>query len=133
LAAAQPAEEHRAPDSLAAPAPAQPAAQLDPAQSQALLVEMWQRRVLSSDSRRWSPEDLELLERMRSAERFGAVRALRRRGSIAGLTVPIKKPGETTAYPRLTREGYDAWHKLRAGPCSPSTWRGAVSSTATVG
>ena len=93
---------------------AEPSQSVD-AQRQSLLAEMWQRRILSSESRSWSAEDLELLLKIRSAEALGAVPLVQRRGGAAGGSlVPYKAPGDKIQSWRLTREGYGRWQFLRA-------------------
>ena len=109
---AQTADEHKAPVASLSEPDSPPRGE---AQTQALLSEMWQRRILSTESRRWAPEDVELLDRMRSAERRGAVTTLRRNArALASLTVSIKVPGSKFPSIRLTREGYDKWIGLRS-------------------
>ncbi len=103
-------DEHKAPvENIAASAPADVQAQ-----TEATLQEMWQRRILSTDAKRWSPEDLDLLQRMREAERYGAVALLRRRGGLAGLAVSFKSSPTAPATFKLTREGYERWLTLRS-------------------
>ncbi|MDE2237428.1 MAG: hypothetical protein KGK30_06030, partial [Elusimicrobia bacterium] len=94
--------------------PVKPLAQTAPAQAQreALLAELWQRRILSPESRRWTQEDLALLERVRAAERRGAISVLQRRtvGPLGVMAVQYKAPGSDEAELRLTREGYQRWY-----------------------
>lgn len=105
------ADEHRAPvENLAATASADAQAQ-----TESTLQEMWQRRILSTESRKWAAEDLDLLQRMREAERYGAVTLLRRRGGeTAGLLVAFKTEPGAPPQLKLTREGYERWLKLRS-------------------
>lgn len=73
-------------------------------EKQNTLAEMWQRRILPTDSTSWSPEDMALLGRIRSAEKLGAFKLLRKRyGSLKPFTVVYK--GST----RLTKPGYEKY------------------------
>jgi hypothetical protein len=110
LAAAEPAD-HRRP----APNLAEPRAGGD-AHKQALLSEMWQRRLLSSDSRSWTAEDLDTLMKLRAAEAMGAVDLLKRRtaGALGGFVVPYRPAGSKLTSLRLTKEGFERWRFVRS-------------------
>ena len=85
------------------------------ARTEATLQEMWQRRILSTESRQWSSEDLDLLQRMREAERYGAVTLLRKRvGDVSGLTFGARTSPSAPPVLKLTREGYERWVTLRS-------------------
>lgn len=115
LCAAEPPKKgagHAAPAETLTAAPA--------SDKRVLLTELWQRRIISSETDRYAPEDLALLERLRDAERAGAVAELRRTyaGNIKGLVASYKIPsvtgGRSTEGLRLTREGFDKWLFLRS-------------------
>lgn len=76
---------------------------------QNLLAEFWQRGIISTDASSWSPEELALLERIRGAERLGALPLLRKKlGTLKPFTVVHK--GRT----RLTKSGYDRYLFLKS-------------------
>lgn len=105
-------DEHRAPvENLAAPQ-----ARSKDAARQALLSEMWQRRILSSESQSWDAEDLDLLLKIRAAEQLNAVELLRRRidGPLGDLAVPYTAPGSSLSLLRLTKAGYERWRFFRS-------------------
>lgn len=78
-------------------------------EKQNLLAEFWQRRIISTDASSWSPEDLALLQRIRGAERLGALPLLKKKfGSLKAFTVVHK--GTT----RLTRPGYEKYLFLKS-------------------
>lgn len=84
-------------------------------QKQNVLAEMWQRRILATDQTSWSPEDMHLLERMRSAERLGALGTLRRKfRTLKGYTVTHRPAGAEKATIRLTRIGYDKYLLIKS-------------------
>lgn len=84
-------------------------------QKQNILAEMWQRRILATDQTSWSPEDMHLLERMRSAERLGALGTLRRKlRTLKGYTVTHRPAGSDKATIRLTRPGYDQYLLIKS-------------------
>ena len=107
--AGEPSPDHRAPVETLAPAEGVEA------QRQNTLVEMWQRRILSTESRNWTTEDMELLQRVRAAERAGAVALLKRRveGPLGLLVAPYKPAGARAPSFRLTREGCERWQFFR--------------------
>jgi hypothetical protein len=104
--------EHQAPvENLAAPQ-----AQTDDSAHQSLLAEMWQRRILSNETRSWTAEDLDMLLKVRSAEELGAINLLRRKidGPLGTLVVSYKPAGARMASLRLTRDGFDRWQFYRS-------------------
>lgn len=107
LAGDAPVDPHKEP----APSLAGQASSVD-ADKHTLLAEMWQRRILSPDSRGWSNEELALLIRMRAAEDFGAVSLLKRRFGLKGLVV-LHKPARGPERLRLTKAGYERWRFAR--------------------
>lgn len=79
-----------------------------------VLSEMWDRRILPPDANSWSPEDLELLQRVRRAESAGALNVLRRRvGALGGLAAEYRPVGALSSSLRLTKEGYERYLSLR--------------------
>lgn len=72
-----------------------------------LLEEMCQRRILPPDQKMWSPDDYELLERIRRAE-DDALTLLKRRGGYRAWTAK-PRPGAALGAPRLTKEGYERY------------------------
>lgn len=110
VSAAEPSAEHRAPAETLAVVP-----QSAEVERLNTLAEMRRRRIVPPDSLRWSPEDAELLARMREAEGDDAVEALRKKGALTpGMTVSLKKDGQLFASRKLTREGFDAWLGIRS-------------------
>jgi hypothetical protein len=101
-------DDHRAPvESLAQ----------DPARDQrrAALNDMWQRGILGTDMNQWSPQDLELLRRMRQAEAAGALGLLRRHFlSWKGLVLRDRPAGSNSTRLRLTRLGFDKYLDLKS-------------------
>jgi hypothetical protein len=85
------------------------------AKEQNLIAELWQRRILSPDSNRWTKDDEQLLERLRSAENAGAIQLLRRTyGGLKGWAVSYRKFDEKKAKLRLTKEGFEKYLFLRS-------------------
>ena len=74
----------------------------------ALLEEMWQRRILPPDQRMWSPDDYELLERMRRAEDDALALLRRKAGGLRPWTARSHS-GAVPGVPRLTKEGYEKY------------------------
>jgi hypothetical protein len=70
----------------------------------ALLEEMWQRRLLPPDQSAWAPKDLELLQKIRGAERAAIAYLSRRPGGSRPWTV--RAPSGAS---RLTKEGFDRY------------------------
>lgn len=101
-------------------APAETMSAAPASEKRLLLTELWQRRIISSETDRYAPEDLALLERLREAERAGALAELRRTyaGNVNGLVATYKIPsvtgGRSSEGLRLTREGFDKWLFLRS-------------------
>jgi hypothetical protein len=82
----------------------------DAVERQNTLAEMWQRRIIGADATRWSAEEQVLLERMRRAEKGGAVGFLRKRGGLKGWVFESKPSG----VPRLTKEGHERYVFLKS-------------------
>ena len=74
----------------------------------ALLEELWQRRILPPDQKMWSPDDFELLERIRRAE-DDALALLRRKAGGSRPWTAKPRPGSMAGAPRLTKEGYERY------------------------
>ncbi|OGR96634.1 MAG: hypothetical protein A2V88_01930 [Elusimicrobia bacterium RBG_16_66_12] len=74
----------------------------------ALLEEMWQRRILPPDQKIWSPDDYELLERIRRSE-GDALALLRRRAGGSRPWTAKPRGGALSGAPRLTKEGYEKY------------------------
>ena len=74
----------------------------------AILEEMWQRRILPPDQGMWSPNDYELIEKIRLAE-VDALDLLKRK--FGGYRSWVAKPraGGLPGAPRLTKEGYEKY------------------------
>lgn len=74
----------------------------------AILEEMWQRRILPPDQGMWSPDDYELIEKIRLAE-GDALDLLKRK--FGGYRPWVAKPrvGGLPGAPRLTKEGYEKY------------------------
>jgi hypothetical protein len=102
------ADEHRAP----APSVAR---ELARDQRRATLNDMWQRGILGTDMNQWSPQDQELLERMRRAEESGALGLLRRHFmSWKGLVLRDRPAGAGATRLRLTKKGFDAYLQFKS-------------------
>jgi hypothetical protein len=86
-----------------APAAASPADE-----RRATLEEMWQRRLLAPDQSVWAPADLELLQKMRRAER-DALKYFRHRPGGERPWTAKPRGGGLAAEPKLTKEGYDRY------------------------
>ena len=89
----------------------------DPARDQrrATLNDMWQRGILGTDMNQCSPQDLELLRRMRQAEAAGALGLLRRHFlSWKGLVLRDRPAGANATRLRLTRLGYAKYLELKS-------------------
>jgi hypothetical protein len=71
---------------------------------QAILQELWQRRILPPDQSDWTPEDWSLLKRIR-AEQADALELLAARFGGAGPWVSGRKGGTTL----LTKPGFDKY------------------------
>ena len=91
-----------------APAAAPVAAPAD--ERRATLEEMWRRRLLPPDQDGWSPADLELLGRIRRAEKDALAYLRRRPGGVRSWTAK-PRPG-ADARPILTKEGYERYFFL---------------------
>lgn len=77
----------------------------------AILEELWQRRILPPDQKMWSPDDYELLERIRRSEPDALALLRRRAGGLRPWTA--KPPGGVlSGAPRLTKEGYERYLAL---------------------
>lgn len=74
----------------------------------ALLEELWQRRILPPDQKMWSPDDYELLERIRRAEDDALALLKRRTGGYRAWTARSHS-GAVPGVPRLTKEGYERY------------------------
>ncbi len=86
----------------------------EPSAHEKIVSEMWARRIIDAEVSRFSPEDMELLLRMRRAESAGALRLLRRRfKGLRGLAVIHKPEGAERTYYRLTREGFDRYLSIK--------------------
>ena len=72
-------------------------------QRRAVLEEMWQRRLLPPDQRMWSPEDYELLEKIRRAENDALSLLKRKFGGYRSWTARLRR-GQGVSL--LTKEGY---------------------------
>ena len=72
-----------------------------------VLEEMWQRRLLPPDQRDWSPQDLELLRKIRRAENDALELLKKRFGTNRRWTVPVRAGSLSTR--RLTKEGYEKY------------------------
>lgn len=77
----------------------------------ATLEEMWQRRLLPPDQGRWAPDDLELLKKIRAAEKDALAYLRRQRGGARPWTVRSRGAG-AFAPARLTKEGYERYRFL---------------------
>lgn len=73
---------------------------------QAMLEEIWQRRLLPPDQTEWAPKDLDLLRKIRAVESDALAYLGHRPGGTRPWTSPRRgaSPGER---PRLTKEGYE--------------------------
>lgn len=72
----------------------------------ATLEEMWQRRLLPPDQSSWAPADLELLNKIRAAEKDALAFLRRHRGGTRPWTVRARDAGPFSPV-RLTKEGYE--------------------------
>ena len=72
---------------------------------EAVLDEMWARRILSPDQGAWSPADAELLGRIRTDEAEALVFLKRRFGTTRDFTAPRKGPGARW----LTKAGHERY------------------------
>ena len=80
----------------------------------AILAEMCLRGILNPDMNHWSPEDMALLLRIRTAEAAGALNLLRQRFlSLKALTVREKSPGLAPPRIRLHRRGFEKYLMVR--------------------
>ncbi len=97
-----------------APAERLAARQEDPTAHQKILSEMWQRRILDSETTRWSPKDMALLQRIRWAEEWGALRVLEGKSrNLKGLVVARSAGVSQKSVARLTREGFDRYLRIK--------------------
>ncbi|MBI4376099.1 MAG: hypothetical protein HY549_06575 [Elusimicrobia bacterium] len=93
-----------------APAPSLAVSSAIYAEQHNTLAEMWQRRILSPETDRWTPADFDLLLRIRRAEAAGALGVLRAKNpSLKGLAIAHRAPGKTINTWRLTQEGYELY------------------------
>jgi len=74
----------------------------------AILEELWQRRILPPDQKMWSPDDYELLERIRRAEDDALALLKRKTGGYRAWTA-LSHSGAVPGGPRLTKEGYERY------------------------
>ncbi|MEK7381736.1 MAG: hypothetical protein AAB262_00435 [Elusimicrobiota bacterium] len=74
----------------------------------ALLEELWQRRILPPDRKTWSPDDYELLERIRRDE-GDALALLRRRAGGERAWTARPRAGALPGASRLTKGGYEKY------------------------
>ena len=80
-----------------------------------MLAELWQRRIISPDVDQWSPQDMDLLVRIRNAEAFGAFAYLRLRlRTLRGFAVDYRPSGSSTTRLRLTKEGFVRYLSLKS-------------------
>lgn len=74
----------------------------------AILEEMWQRRLLPPDQKMWSPDDYELLERIRRVEDDALTLLKHKDGGYRPWTAKSHS-GALPGAPRLTKEGYERY------------------------
>lgn len=90
------------------------------ARRQETLIEMWKRRILDTGTERWGAEDADWLDRIRAAERAGALELLRREmGSLRGYAVAHDVPTPGRPFPKerklwLTKAGFQQYAFLRS-------------------
>jgi len=82
------------------------AAPFDP--RKATLEELWQRRLLPPDQSSWAPQDLELLRKIRRAEK-AAIAFLKRRPGGTRPWTARSRSGGSWSEAKLTKEGYEKY------------------------
>ena len=89
--------------------PKEPAALEAPTdERRATLEELWQRRLLPPDESSWSPQDFELLRKIRAVEE-DAIAYLRRRPDGERPWTAKSRSGGTASAPKLTKAGYERY------------------------
>ena len=74
----------------------------------ALMEELWQRRILPPDQKMWSPDDYELLEKIRRAE-GDALELLKHQAGGYRRWTARPRSGSAPGLPLLTKEGYERY------------------------
>ncbi|HEX4047219.1 MAG TPA: hypothetical protein VH309_05270, partial [Elusimicrobiota bacterium] len=74
----------------------------------ATLEELWQRRLLPPDQDSWAPQDLELLGKIRAAEKDALAYLRRLPGGTRPWTALPREGGDFSA-PKLTKAGYERY------------------------